>query len=98
MRYLYSKYDYKEQIVFDVYINFKGSKMPKNKKTLNLGQILHLAAQRLLDSDNFVKPLTPDLPTKEGLLFIGGSINFIRRPKSMSRKEAFKRLLSYDNN
>ena len=98
MRYLYSKYDYNEQVVFDVYVNVKGSKVSKNKKALNLGQILHLAAQRLLDSSNFVKPLTPDLPTKEGLLFTGGNLNFIRRPQNMSRKEAFRRLLFYDNN
>lgn len=98
MRYLYSKYDYTEQVVIDVYVNFKGSKVSKDKKGLNLGQILHLAAKRLLDSYNFVKPLTPDLPTKEGLLFTGGNLNFIRRPQNMSRKEAFKRLLFYDNN
>lgn len=98
MRYLYSKLNYNKQTIIDIYLTFKGQKIPKDKKAFNLRQILKLTASHLLDSTSPIQQSMACLPVTTKLLFVGGKLIFVKRTQNMSKEIAFKEALSYDNN
>ena len=89
MRYLYSKLEYDEHIIIDVYVNFTWNEVP---------QCIELAAKHLLNANNFIRQPTLLLPAAESLPFTGGRLVFVKRTKSTPRKTALEGALFYDNN
>ncbi len=89
MHYLYSRYEYEERTVIDVYVDFDGKEIP---------ECIDVSAKHLLNPDNFIKQVAMKLPIAERLPFTGGNLVFVKRAKDAPRRAAFTGALFYDNN